>query len=464
MAIAEQSYSGGRHNVNLRLSLTKLMILFMALTALSLYISVIEQAMLNWYLSVIWAAYLPIAIIGLFGAIEARNFIPSRHQGRVNKLVIFFIPSLARKNTLPALERVVNSISKAAPALLNNFRIDVVIDEGAECEQLLKDRYEENDNINIIVVPTSFVSRTNTRYKCRANQYALLERRGRGEASSDVFVYHLDDDTAVGEDTISSIAEFIRKDDGSYHLAQGILTFPWELSGSFLARLADSVRPSDDITRFRFFTKILGRPLIGLHGEHLLIRSSIEDSIEWEFGNEIVEDARFALEFSRVYPGKATFLSSCTYGSSPESISDLVKQRERWARGLIRLALNPSLPLLAKLPLLYCILNWITGIFQHVLLVLVFAVLAGFSSTSPIAREVIFIWCFNLAYHVWIYMEGLRINLQVSDKSYSRMRYFSIFIVPLVFVISLIEATASFRATINVLRGKNGFAVISKRL
>ena len=70
---------------------------------------------------------------------------------------------------------------------------------------------------------------------------------------------------------------FIESD--KHDLAQGLLTYPHQLTRSWFCRLADSIRPADDMSRFYFCTAKLGSPLAGLHGEHLLIRANVEAHI-----------------------------------------------------------------------------------------------------------------------------------------------------------------------------------------
>ena len=66
----------------------------------------------------------------------------------------------------------------------------------------------------------------------------------------------MDDDTGVGPDTASALAQFINRQrrarpDDAKHMAQGILTYPRENAVNMLTWLADAVRPADDIARFR---------------------------------------------------------------------------------------------------------------------------------------------------------------------------------------------------------------------
>lgn len=210
---------------------------------------------------------------------------------------------------------------------------------------------------------------------------------------------------------------------------------------------------------------MLGSPLAGLHGEHLLCRASTEDEIGWDFGEHVkVEDAYFGLFFSLKNPGRSTFLSSCSYGASPASASDLVKQRRRWAAGLFGLLFDPQLPIKVKMPLCYSILNWSSGLFQHVGLVLIAAYLLGSLNTSPVFEWVMLVWCFSLAYQLWMYVEGLRVNLEASQAKrwkYSILPWLVTILMP---IFSLVEAWAATLGLLDFLRRKKGFEVISKRL
>lgn len=457
--------SGGTWQVPraLRLSFSKFFLVWIVTLSVTLAVTgEIGQHALNYYLTAVWSLFLPIAVLGLLGAVYSRKERPSRFRGKVEKKVIFIIPTVARSDTMPALLRVVDSILTYAPANLANFRVDVVIDEHSEGVQRLNELAKYFVRVRIVVVPDYYETPSGAANKGRANHYAMSLRGWEGEDTNDVFVYHLDDDTSVGPDTISSIAEFIANDDGTYHLAQGVLVFPFSLTNSWFCRLADSVRLPDDLTRFYLFTHVLGKPLAGLHGEHLLVRSSIETEIGWDFGSTKVEDAAFALEFAEKYPGCSTFLPSCVYGASPSSVGDLVKQRKRWAGGLLALVFDRSFGIRTKLGLAYSVLNWTLGVFQHVGVVLLLAYVTGVRNTSPITWGLIPVWSFNLTYQIWMYLEGLRINIEVSGRK--GYWIYAVFLVPLVFVFSAVEAFAAFRGLIDFLRKNETFEVISKSI
>ena len=224
-----------------------------------------------------------------------------------------------------------------------------------------------------------------------------------GDVRDDIWVLHMDDDTAVGPDTALSIVRFIteqRRSAEPKHLAQGILTYPRENAANWFTWLADSVRPADDLSRFALLTGG-GTPLSGLHGELLLIRSSIEAEIGWDFGPKaITEDAQLALIFCGRYPGLSDWFEGRSYGASPATVRDFLKQRERWAWGLLGLSLNRSIPLRNRLFLGYCVSNWVLGPVQNVLFVLLIAFVLRIFSLSPTTPYVLVLWTMNMAFAV----------------------------------------------------------------
>ena len=449
------------------LRLSTFVVVFLIVLALTLFInSDSEFFLVSLYTTIVWSVYLPIAMVGILGAVNSRRIKISNYQGLVDKKVIFRIPTVARMDTIPSLERVIKSILINAQRNLLSFRIDIIVDEGAAGIEYLQKKYLGNSAVRIIVVPNGFATENGTLYKARANQYAMLLRRREQENTKDVFIYHLDDDTAVGPDTISSIAEFIDHKKHNFHLAQGILSFPHHLSPSSFCKLADSVRPADDLTRFYFCTGVLGTPLAGLHGEHLLVKANVEDEIGWDFGPVKVEDAYFAIRFSEKYPGKSTFLNSYSYGASPATIGDLIKQRRRWSSGLVSLIFDRSIKGRYKLLLSYCIANWATGIFHHIGFILLAVYLLGMMNTSPLLQVFLVAWAFNLSYFIWIYMEGLRINLKNTHPKWFRQNNYTmqtLAVIPFVWPLSAIEGLAGFLGFCDFLFKKKGFDVISKK-
>jgi len=452
--------------VQLKLNLFKFVAVYILCLGINLlFINSVVLKPFNLYLTVVWTAYLPFAIVGLAGAFGTSMLNPTKSLKMVEKRVVFMVPTIARHDTVPALKRVINSILLCAPKHLLNYTIHIITEEGAEGLPSLQKSYRDHPLVEFLVVPKWYKTPNGTKYKARANQYALEYRKATEQNTRDVFIYHGDDDTGVGPDTIWSIAKFINHDEDKFDLAQGVLTYPFQLSNSWFCKFADSVRPADDLTRFHFFTGMLGRPLVGLHGEHLLVRASIEETIGWDFGEKVkVEDAYFGLFFSLRYRQRSTFLASCSYGASPASILDLVKQRRRWAAGLFGLLLDGQVPAYVKFPLFYSVLNWTIGLSQHIGIVLIIAYLLGSMNTSPAFTVFVFLWCISFSYYIWLYVEGLRINLEASQAKKWKYFVYPVFVVLLMPAFSLVETWSATLGLSDFLRKKKGFEVISKRI
>jgi beta-1,4-mannosyltransferase len=450
------------------------LLLFVCVLIVFLKITSDKHTPLNYFLSIVWSMYAPLTVLGFIGAYSLRrqqrrgrnvngeraNDTPmtaqtklrirtrrnrplrSDYKGRTDQLLVVTVPTLLAKGNMPAMERVLLSLLINLPQNFNRFHVDIITEgdvDIAPLQEFIARCGRLADPIRIVNVPSDYVTPLGSRFKTRANQYAMEVRREAGENTKNCYVYHLDDDTHIGSDTASSLAEFIELDGDRYYLAQGILTFPHELTPSKFCRLADSVRPADDLTRFAFFTGLCGTPLGGLHGEHLVIRADIEDEIGWDFPDTVIEDAYFAIQFAMKYRGRSTTLNSYSYGASPSSVRDLLRQRRRWIEGLLRLAFNRRLPLLPKLPLLYSIFTWAMAPLQFVGLALLISFATGIDNTSPINPLFLPLWAVSLAGVFWFYVEGLKVNMSASDRP-QRNLLLALIIIPAVYVITLVES------------------------
>jgi egghead protein (zeste-white 4 protein) len=457
-----------------RLNFIVFLLMFVCVLFVFARITSDRRTPLNYFLTVVWSGYAPLTVIGLIGALSLRSQqrrgrkggvakvneppmtseterslrtkrnkpLRSVYRGRSDHLLVVTVPTLLAGGNLPALERVLLSLLIHLPKNFNRFHLDVItegdVDIGPLREWITRCG-PLADPIRIVNVPSDYATPLGARFKTRANQFAMEARRAARENTKGCYVYHLDDDTHIGADTAASLAEFIELDGDRFFLAQGILTFPHELTPSKFCRLADSIRPADDLTRFAFFTGLLGTPLGGLHGEHLVIRADIEDEIGWDFPDTVVEDAYFAIEFAVKYPGRSTTLNSYSYGASPASVRDLLRQRRRWTEGLLHLAFNRRLPLLPKLPLVYSIFTWSLAPLQFVGISLLISYTSGIDNTSPVNPLFLPLWAIGLAGVFWFYVEGLKINMSASDRP-QRHVLLAIMIIPAIYVITLVES------------------------
>jgi egghead protein (zeste-white 4 protein) len=430
-----------------------------------------NPAPLGWALTIVWSLPAASSMVGLQGTLLIRR----RHRRRAEMVpaapadqdvLIVVVPTIGRLDTWPALERSVRSYVEHLPPYFPNLRIDVITEEGCEAQRHIDWLARRLHGVRVVTVPAAYRTPNGTRFKARANHYSHELRIAEGEARGFVWVLHMDDDTGVGPDTAAAIAQFInrqrRAGAAGKHMAQGILTYPRENSVNRFTWLADAVRPADDIARFRALTG-MGNPVGGVHGELLLMRASIEATIGWDFGpRAIVEDAQLALTFCQRYPGRSDWFNGRCYGASPASVRDFIRQRERWAWGLVALCFNRTMPLRYRAFLSLFVATWILGPLQHIGTILLIAWFTGNMNTSPVAESVLVLWALNFGYVIWTYWEGLRLNA-LSSATGRRKWWEPVAVLVLIPVFALMEGTGGFRGFLKFLfRRQNKFVVIAK--
>jgi cellulose synthase/poly-beta-1,6-N-acetylglucosamine synthase-like glycosyltransferase len=428
---------------------------------------------ISWALTVLWTWPILTSFIGIAGIKRTRKALrmsEARWCGNgptpSPDFLIVVVATIGRHDTYAALERSVVSYIVHLPRWFSQLRIDIVIDEDSEETDRIANLAARSELTRLVTVPASYHTPNGTRFKARASHYSHELRIREHENRDDVWVLHMDDDTGVGPDTALAMARFIEEQSQAgrhaKHMAQGILTYPREYSRNRLTWLADSARPAEDVARFSAFTGS-GTPRAGLHGELLLVRASIEATIGWDFGpRTIVEDAQFGLIFSARYAGRSAWFCGRSYGSSPASLRDFIRQRERWCWGLAALVFNRSLQLRNRLLLGYSVLSWIAGPIQNVAVVMLVAFVIGDGSTSPVTLVVVPLWALNMAYVVWMYWEGLRLNTAVSADG--RRKWWEPWAVTLLIpVFGLMEGLGGLRGFLKFARrAESRFTVIAK--
>lgn len=432
--------------------------------------------LLSLYLTIVWTLPVGMSMVVLVGAYKAARDIRISSQlataKRINgQRLIIQLPTLGKASVIPSLARAIQSFEQFAPKYFKDWRVDLIGEANSEA---LADLWAlESDHVRVILVPTEYSTANGTERKARANCYAVDMRYREGENRRNIWILHMDDDTGVGEDTMREIARMIRRNPpespASRHFAQGVLTYPRQFAVNIWTWLADAVRPSSDLSIFRQMTGS-GQPLIGAHGEFLLVRSSIEDKVGWDFGRylSITEDAYFAIKFASQYPGRSEWLAARCYGASPATMSDLIVQRKRWARGLLHVARDRDLPLKSRMLMRYAMFSWMVGVFQHVIPVLLVAGLTSEFNTSPLMQGFSLAWALNMAVGVWFYVEGLRANAHASGMRRPALcHYFGLLLIPFFSLIEGIGGIKGFAAFLNDRFGPEGsvedlFDVIDK--
>ncbi len=272
-----------------------------------------SQPLMDPYVKYVMAAdytLLSIYLVVLLVAVSA--YRPRRSPTKASNVAIV-IPTVAKRSVRSSL------LYAIAHNRFLGLPTYVVIDEGAE----LEDELRRMPDISLVVVPKDY--RRDLFGKGRALRY-FVENYVR----DDIWYVFLDDDNLVLDDTF--LYEI------PYYERRGYAAFNPVLlprrGRSYVTYIMDFARFLDDISFFRFFTGLLKRPYVGLHGELLGIKGYVLKELNAFNEPSKVED--FTLAAAIVRHGYRTWQSRTRVSIlSPNSIEDLIKQRTRWHSGIL---------------------------------------------------------------------------------------------------------------------------------
>jgi hypothetical protein len=241
-------------------------------------------------------------------------------------IIIFQITTRSATKTT-VVERGIYSIINAANKInYCNYKISVVTEDEKD-----KGKFEELKNCEIIKVDKEY--KTNAIKKSRALQFAVEHRRKRLENTSKFWIFHMDDESYVTNQTLLSLLKYIREGKGI--ASEGPIVYPlkFEIANPITA-LAESVRP---FGCYDCVSQMNNPPPLHMHGSNLLVRSDAEDSIGWNFGITLAEDQLFGYKLYEKFGKKALgWHGGILLEQPPLNIKDHYMQRRRWILGSLQ--------------------------------------------------------------------------------------------------------------------------------
>jgi len=431
------------YNINVNvIKYTPVLLLFTVLTldVLSILIqparlpSLIDFLKLSWLIPFLSGIF---AFIG-FMTIPKEDFVLQRRPQSKYYKVIFQITS--RGFNVDAVRRSVESVKYWAGKYLRDYEIWLVTEPDALIHHI--------DGVRVIKVPSDFRTPNNTKFKARALQYTKLLRRL--YARKDVWVYFMDEESVVGEDTILGIIDFIENNRGE--IGQGLIIYSNFFGKNLWTSLADSLRSAGDVSVYYF--QIITGFVPWMHGSHVLMRADVEASIGWDFGVTWGEDSLFGLEAQR-RGYRISWLKGRLYEQSPFSVRDFLKQRRRWVFHSLDV-LRRKTPVKVKASYFYSLLVWASGLPN--LLITILSVVS--KTVFPFNNFLILLTAPILTSLISSYLIGLYLNTQPLGLP---LRKLVIYSVVAVVVGSILEGIAVWYAVLSALRMQNiGFEVIKK--
>lgn len=330
--------------------------------------------------------------------------------------VIFQITAIG-KNTR-ALEASVSSVLywvRHTPRLAFRHQVWLVVEpEGYATDPPLYASLARH-GVQVIVVPKTYTTTLGTRGKARALQYAV-ERRGElGLSIASAWVYHQDEETCVGEDTLLGISEFVQQD--RWLVGAGVILYPLDWVGT-PSHVQELVRSYDDFRLIDSMT-LPGNPTAGCHGSHFVIRADVEDRVGWDTrGYAPAEDLTFELRVRTRFGSIFGMLKGFAYEKGAFSLGDQLRQRRRWVHGvLFALFRSPDLPVRRRLTLLYSALAWFSALPSVLALV----------ASIELRYGPLLIFTGIFTGFVWVsmatgYLEGYRLHSEYIHRKSSRAR------------------------------------------
>jgi beta-1,4-mannosyltransferase len=269
--------------------------------------------------------------------------------------------------------------------------------------------------VRVLVVPPSYRTPHHALGKARALEYASDRRRQEGLSVPGVWIYHQDEETCVGQDTLLGLSEFVLED--LFGVGTGVILYPIDWAGT-PSHVQELVRSYDDFRVLDSMTEP-GNPTIGFHGSHFVIRADIEDVVGWDLpGYSPAEDLLFETRVRARFGAVFGVLRGFAYEKGAFSLRAQLRQRRRWVHGVLHvLRRSPGLSARRRVTVAYSALSWFSALPSLILLVASAAVHYG-----PLLEVT---GCFTG--FVWVsmalpYVEGFRLHAPYVHRSPSRVR------------------------------------------
>ncbi len=325
-------------------------------------------------LKIFWLIPIPLLALYYYGALTLtpRDLIidplhlTSNHDKLASSRILYTIVSRGRN--LDSVERSLSSVSYWTTQVSRDYGLAFVHEEWIVTEEdaysKWRERYERiaKSGVKLLVVPADYRTKNGTEFKARALQYAAEYRQRNGYDGANDWVYHQDDETAVGEDTILGNLEFILNSQGERTYGAGIILYPQAWRNN-IPTAAEYWRPSLLDTLYLASLKKASNSTPGQHGSHLLTRADVENKVGWDFGpDSLTEDSIYATHILKENPKASGIMKGFAFEQPPFTLSDLLKQRRRWVLGDLTLLGRKDARIREKLPMIAGLIVWYSAL------------------------------------------------------------------------------------------------------
>jgi egghead protein (zeste-white 4 protein) len=331
--------------------------------------------------------------------------------------VIFQITAIGKNaRALDASARSVLHWIRQTPRLGIRHRLWLVIEPDGYASAPAIYESLRTAGAEVWIVPPTYATPLDTHGKARALQYAVERRQDLGISNATTWVYHQDEETCVGQDTLLGISDFILEARGL--VGAGVILYPIDWAGSpshvqELTRTYDDFRVLDSMT-------MPGNPTLGFHGSHILVRADVEDSVGWDArGYAPAEDLSFEIRVRAKYGSVFGVLKGFAYEKGAFSLRDQLRQRRRWVHGVMfAMTRSPELGARRRFTLLYSLFAWFSALPSVLILIA--------SIDLHYGPMLVFTGIFTG--FIWVsmvtgYLEGFRLHSEYVQRTVSLPRF-----------------------------------------
>ena len=366
---------------------------------------------LVWVIPVPLVAYRGLAYLGWFHARDFTFGVP--HMARGRPLVIFQVTSTGVEAGTVA--NTIASVQYWADRSVLGYDIAVwaVLEPAGYLQNQAAFETLATKGAHVFIVPAKYRCINGSVRKNRALEYAIALRRYAGFDGANVWVYHQDDETAVGEDTLRGIDEFLWEHGDRPALGTGIIIYPQHGADYRPGVVADFNRSKDDFGVLCSLTRFDGNVSPGFHGSHYIVRSDVEASVGFDFGPEFpnVDDMVFETRVTQAFGPIVHMMRGFGYEQSPFTLRDQAKQRRRWFWGLRATLLHQPMNPARRFALGYGAFAWLSAAVALLVTPLPFFVRLGY--LLPLG-----LWFFGLTWAMMVlgYILGYLLQVEYNPR------------------------------------------------
>jgi beta-1,4-mannosyltransferase len=354
----------------------------------------------------VWLVGIPIYYSLAYEIVRYRKILVKKTFVPINpKKMIFQITTIGNMKIVQ--DSINNIVQVCNDVGYNNYSIVVV-----------SEVKESFDGAVTISVPLDYSTPNGAKYKARALHYAIDQREKSTENTSNIWIYHLDDESMITRQGLLSILD--HADNNREPIAEGLITYPNKINvGSRLVKYLDSVRPTFCYSCCAML-KSKGKP-DWLHGSNLLLRADIEKSVGWDFPDTCAEDSLFGYMAHKKFGGIFGWHGGVLEEQSPFTLKDFFEQRQRWIKGTIENL--DRMGFWEKVKTSYRMVSWFLGSVSFFALIPSLVIKQSYPSflTPFFVLDTIILFA--------IYQIGLKMNFAKIDKKQRVLEHFKIFIV-----------------------------------